>query len=224
MSALLSPYGASTFAMPVDPSKIGTDLAEVIRTHDALLGAYARTQDVLPLQLGTSVSDPDDASTLISRHHKAFSHVLTSLDGRAEYTVRLSRERQVTTASTLARTGTAPETDGQNYLAKRLKERGAAEAARQQISVFVTRVRLALENGGVVSSLSGPCAHPDRIAGWSCLMRPTAAAKAAMTLEQLRGTATELGLGISLSGPHAPFAFATQQIGHAEMSQVGSLP
>ncbi|MEM8595048.1 MAG: GvpL/GvpF family gas vesicle protein [Pseudomonadota bacterium] len=193
-------------------AEIDGGLAASIRRHDAVLSAYAATQDVLPFRFGVCVEEPADAKRLLEQSEDALTVALSELAGRKEYSVRVivvPTERDDDPAASGGAAG---------YLGARLALRRTQDAARERAARFIALLQETLTAISLIKPLAALSGSPRRIAGWSCLMREKDFGQIAGPLDALREEAAQLGLAIRVTGPHAPFAFAAMP----DMGQEGA--
>jgi len=207
LCALLTPAGGLLDARPGGDCPIGDlddAVAAALRRHDALLGAYAEVQDVLPIRFGTCIARLDEAEQVLAAHGVAIADALRHLGGRREFTIRvLCLEPEAAAAQ--------PH-DGQGYLAGRLAARNARQDKRRQIDNFLHRLAVGLGDVATLRSLPRPAAPGHRIAAWSCLVRSDWVDRARDVLASMHHEAQTLRLSLTMTGPHAPYSFATQEI------------
>lgn len=202
LCGLLTPADGLAGGLTPAQDRIDDPLAEALRHHDALVGAYAREQDVLPMRFGTCVDRPVDAQAVLSLHKTAFSKALTALAGRREITVCAVRSAPLPDE-------VPPTHGGRSYLAARLAARREADEAAQRINHFLYQAEVTLDPFGPRKRLDP---RPDatlRLAAWTCLISLERIDEVAAAIDALNVDAHALGLAVTMSGPHAPFAFAT---------------
>ncbi|MER5767383.1 GvpL/GvpF family gas vesicle protein [Streptomyces sp. NPDC001985] len=185
-------------------------LAETARAHEAVVAAVASVGSPLPLRLATVCHDDDGVRRLLDAGRSRFVRTLERLDGRVEWGVKVYAEKAAAGPAPAGRGG--PET-GQDYLRRRLRERrtresswqsadGVARRLHEELSRSAEGVRLHPPQRAELSGAAG-----ENILNAAFLVPREESAAFVETVRRL--TPGEPGVRMELTGPWAPYSFAT---------------
>lgn len=193
------------------PGPDGLDtLAAAAQGHDATLAMIAREGTVLPLRLGTVVSDESAVHALLERHADALGAELDRVDGYAEWAVTVHLRDPVSADESAETAGTS----GRDYLDRRQAARRSRQRRRDVLGRLAEEIhnRLAAcaEEADVVASEPLNDVAPPLLHGVYLLNREQRERFAAV-VDELRAAHSDAR--VDVSGPWPPYHFTTVRIG-----------
>ncbi|MDP8969447.1 MAG: GvpL/GvpF family gas vesicle protein [Actinomycetota bacterium] len=193
------------------PGSDGLDtLAAAAQGHDATLAAVAREGTVLPLRLGTVVTDESSVRALLERHADALGVELDRFDGYAEWAVTVHLRERVSPDEPAETAGTS----GRDYLHLRQAALRSTQRRRDTVSRLAEEIhnRLAAcaQEADVVASTPLHDVAPPLLHGVYLLDRDQRERFGAV-VDELR--AAHPDARVDVSGPWPPYHFTTVRIG-----------
>ncbi|MFF5505051.1 GvpL/GvpF family gas vesicle protein [Streptomyces roseolus] len=205
-------------------------LEELARAHHAVVDAAFARSPVLPLRLATVYTDAERVSGMLLAHRDAFIEMLTWLDGHVELGVKVFVDPAA--ASSAAHPSPAPEPEpaspGRAYLQRRRRQRRGTEdlyRAAEAVTGQVTRAgretaRAVLAHRtqqGELSAGSGV-----NVANHAYLVPAHAEARFRADVEAAGSGVA--GVRVEITGPWAPYSFASPVTEAGEESEGGAPP
>lgn len=182
-------------------------LEDTARAHDAVVSTLARIRPVAPVRMATIFLDDAGVRALLREHAAGFTAVLDRIRGRVEWGVKAYAPRRAADPAQPA-DGAGP---GTSYLLRRRAERDSAARARQG-SMDAAEVAHRRFAAVAVAARRYPPQDP-RLAGHHDEMVLNAAylvdEAAAAALRDAVDGAGSADLRLELTGPWAPYSFAT---------------
>ncbi|MFF2146975.1 GvpL/GvpF family gas vesicle protein [Kitasatospora sp. NPDC058190] len=213
--AVVSPVPASDFHEAALRRRLEelSWLEALARAHNGVIEALTARATVLPLRLATVYLDEDRVRSMLHDHRTLFLDTLEHLDGHVELGVKLYIE----SASDVSTAATAPPdrglSPGRAYLRRRRTEqdarddahRAAEQAAERIVAIArahaVQRVRHRLQEGELAIG-------PGQNVSNDAYLVPAAHAHA-FREEAMHATDGLRGLRVDVTGPWAPYSFAS---------------
>lgn len=209
---------------PVRPDALRVDegdlsetgrLAVLVRGHDAVVRAAAGAGPVLPLRFGTVVRDEAAARRLLREHHDSARDQLQRIGAAREWGVKLVRRHEPEPAPAHSAPGERQGVTGTEYLTRRrqaLAQQEAAETAAERAADLLTatlrpHVRESLRRGGSPGTAL--------LLDLAFLVPLEEEAGFTAAAAELAGTLDAEGLAVEVSGPWAPYSFASLGSGDA---------
>ncbi|NMH95640.1 GvpL/GvpF family gas vesicle protein [Pseudonocardia bannensis] len=185
-------------------------LERTARAHHAVVDAVARPGPAAPLRLATVYLSDDNVRSMLDEQQVRFTTALDRVRGRAEWGVKAFGRPQPVDPVGEEPTGPAAG-PGTTYLMRRRTERDRAARSLAQAHEQAERLHTSLARLAVTSRAYPP--QDPRLSG----ERDEMVLNAAYLVEETRGPAVrELvdtwdapGLRLELTGPWAPYSFAS---------------
>lgn len=181
-------------------------LGGIARAHHAVVAAVARTQPVAPVRLATVYTSDDNVRALLRERAKDFRAALDRIRGRVEWGVKaFATARDDTPAETPAATG-----PGAAYLMRRRAERDRAASIHRESAEAAERLHDRLSEMAVAARRYRP--QDPRLTGRAEEMVLNAAYlvdEAATEAFRRIVDDGDAALELELTGPWAPYSFAT---------------
>jgi hypothetical protein len=189
-------------------------LESTARAHHAVVDAASDSAPVVPLGLATVYRTEDRVRESLDARHEEFAHALARITGRTEWGVKAYADLspQASGARTEAASSARP---GTSYLKRRRTEQQSAEESRREVLTVAQRVDDELRDiaaAGRLHRLQDPQLSGER--GWmilnaAYLVDDDRAEDFRTAVTRLAGLRPELRL--QLTGPWAPYSFATEE-------------
>jgi Gas vesicle synthesis protein GvpL/GvpF len=187
-------------------------LERIARAHNAVVTAAARSGPVAPVRLATVYLDDENVRTLLDERASEFTAALDRIRGRAEWGVKGFAVRTEGDTSPEATEESKP---GTAYLMRRRAERDRAARGLQDAAQAAEAVHRAMSAVAVASRRYQP--QDPRLSGRREEMVLNVAylvdEAGADVLRRLVERQQEDNLRLELTGPWAPYSFATLEEG-----------
>ncbi|MFD8025027.1 GvpL/GvpF family gas vesicle protein [Streptomyces lavendulae] len=204
-------------------------LEYVARTHHGVVQAVATCAPVLPLRMATVYQDDHRARQALTAQHRAFGERLDQLRAHTEYGVKIYLTPSTTSPDTERATAgtTQPTSPGKAYLRARRAQQHTRESVYQQaqlaaqaidaIAVHHTtqRVRHAPQRGALAATQENVLNDAYLVPDEQAEEFQAAIADTARRFPELR---------IEVTGPWAPYSFATPPPGTPDPAAPSSHP
>ena len=194
-------------------------LAERAAAHHAVVAGLHDA--VLPLAFGAIFSDEAPLRAWLREGASRFASALSAVRGRSEWSVLLAEDAVAHAAwlrahdtglATLAARAEAAG-PGTAFMLARQLERALATARQQRRHDSTLALGRLLE--GITEHLrAGAPRQENAVAGFNLLLPGPAQARLRAALEAAAGELDGTGLGLALSGPWPPYAFAREAVAH----------
>jgi hypothetical protein len=208
---------------PVRPDELRVDeedlsesgrLATLARGHDAVVRAASDAGPVLPLRFGTVVRDDDAARRLLDEHHDRAREQLDRIGSGREWGVKLVRRDPAPSDSPPA---DSPHSDpserrgvtGTEYLTRRRQALARAEAAEAGADRAADVLTETLRPHVTDSLRRGGSSGSALLLDLAFLVPLDAEAAFAAAANELGEQLAADGLAVEVSGPWAPYSFAS---------------
>jgi hypothetical protein len=181
--------------------------AETLRGHDAVVRRLAETAEaILPARFGALAADEHDLCARLTHGGDALREALARVAGREQMILRIYRRSADRASGVPDAASTSPEEGpGARYLAERARAYGSAATAEE-----LTPIRPVLDRFVTAERVERHQTPPLVASVYHLIARGSAGAYAAA----VEGAARDLtDVGISVSGPWAPYAFAPESLG-----------
>jgi Gas vesicle synthesis protein GvpL/GvpF len=187
-------------------------LERIARAHNAVVTAAARSGPVAPVRLATVYLDDENVRTLLDERSSEFTAALDRIRGRAEWGVKGFAVRTEGDTSSQATEDSKP---GTAYLMRRRAERDRAARGLQDAAEAAEAVHKAMSAVAVASRryqpqdprLSGR--REEMVLNVAYLVDQAGAEVLRRLVERQQGES----LRLELTGPWAPYSFATLEEG-----------
>ncbi|WEV23944.1 GvpL/GvpF family gas vesicle protein [Streptomyces sp. 71268] len=187
-------------------------LTVIARSHHEVVAAASAVTTVLPLRLGTVYQDASRVAQMLREHGTALRESLDRLTGHAEWGVKVYAEPDAGPSPPPAADGSA-DTPGRAYLQRRRAAREARRAADRTAREVVARVRATAAEWAVDRVAHRPqqgelaTSRGENLVNDAYLV---AAEHVDAFQDAVRHAAAgAAGVRVELTGPWAPYSFAT---------------
>jgi hypothetical protein len=201
----------------IDPSELddleadiaeGSRLAALVRHHDDVVKALAATGPVLPVRLGTLVSEHAALVRLLTEGVQSMTDALNTVRGRTEWDLRITAPKLGADGSPADLPPDEPSRPGAgtNYLLHRRDSRRKAEQLRAALHAAMTDLDEGLSH---VADATAGCRVATGAASASCayLVHESAVDEFLGIAEQGIAALEEIGCTAVLRGPLPPYSF-----------------
>jgi hypothetical protein len=216
LTALVSTVGLAEFgeeALQRNLEDLGW-LEATARAHHAVVDSAADFAVTLPLRLVTVYRSDERVREVLRERSEEFTEALDRITGRTEWGVKGYADPAEFRSSGATGDDAAAGSPGTAYLLRRRAEQDTEEQARQRATACADRIDTELRDIAATSRLHAPqdpqlSGH----AGWMILNAAYLVDDA--RAEDFRTAVTRLaglhpGLRLQLTGPWAPYSFATE--------------
>ncbi len=183
-------------------------LEATARAHHGVVAAAAQAGPVAPVRLATVYLDDDRVRALLDERAEGFAAALDRIRGRVEWGVKAFAVPSAAAAESQPAPGSGP---GAAYLARRRAERDRATRGREDAAAAAEAVHRELAAVALASRRYPP--QDPRLSGHREEMVLNAAylvdADGAAALRRLVEERAANALRLELTGPWAPYSFAT---------------
>ncbi len=199
-------------------------LEAVARCHHAVVDAAFGHAAVLPMRLATLCLDDDRVAGMLTERAEEFRTLLHRLEGRSEWGVKVYADADAAasapagglrpeTVPSAPQEGTAPASPGRAYLRQRRAQRDSAQQAYRAAESAVSRVAEAAEGLATATVAHRPqqgelaTGPGENIANHAYLVDTGRGREFAAALSRAAHQAP--GVRVEVTGPWAPYSFAT---------------
>ena len=195
-------------------------LERTARAHDAVLARVVAGTSVLPLRLCTIFADEDGVREVLRREHERLARALRRVRGHAEWSVKVLADPRKLEAAARERGGSATfegdaESAGHAYFARKQRERMVRDDVRATIDRAAAETHAHLRGWATAGTrlppqdrqLSGRSG--EMVLNGAYLVERSSAAEFAARAQELDARYREMGLALEISGPFAPYSFAS---------------
>lgn len=189
-------------------------LESTARAHNTVAAHAAALAVTLPMRLLTVYRSDERVKEALRNRNKEFAEALSRITGRTEWGVKAYAELRELMASDTTAEGTGAARPGTSYLLRRRAERHTEEEARHEARRCASEIDTRLSDIATTRHLHPP-QNPQLSGheGWMILNasyliddeRVDEFHAAMALLGELRG------ISLQLSGPWAPYSFATEE-------------
>lgn len=196
-------------------------LERTARAHQAVLDAVLAVEAMVPLRLCTIFRDEEHARQMLEREHDVLAGALSRVRGRVEWSVKVLADPQAMETAVRERSvqqagpGASDEGSGRAYLARKRFARRASEDVRALAESAADEVHSALSELAAATTVLPP--QDPRLSGrrgamllnGAYLVERARADEFRAAVDQQVARRRPLGLEVELSGPWAPYNFAS---------------
>ncbi|WP_399096101.1 GvpL/GvpF family gas vesicle protein [Streptomyces sp. BBFR2] len=188
-------------------------LAEVARAHHRVIEALACRGTVLPLRLATVYLDEERVRRMLAAGREAFAARLSELTGQVEWGVKIYVEGSPDTTAPPTPSAGAELSPGRAYLSHRRAQRHAREDAYREAGRVARDVESAAHRHAAGRARHRPqqgelARGPGENVVNDAYLVPRRAADA-FRADVLRAAEGAPGVRVEVTGPWAPYSFAT---------------
>lgn len=188
-------------------------LESVARAHHRVIGALAERTTVLPLRLATVYLDDERVRQMLDARQEAFADRLSDLTAHTEWGVKIYVEAPAATERPAAPSAAADLSPGRAYLSHRRAQRHAREDAYRDAEEVARRVEDAARHHAVDRvqhrAQQGELARgPGENVINDAYLVPVGHAEG-FRADVLRAGEGLTGVRVEVTGPWAPYSFAT---------------
>jgi Gas vesicle synthesis protein GvpL/GvpF len=194
-------------------------LERVARDHEAVLDRALELGTIVPLRICTIFADEDGASRMLAEQRSSLDTALDVLDGRQEWGVKLTVDRQALEAAARERAPDAfgDELEGQSpggaYMLRRRQERQLREVADRLAGGLAEDVHARLQDWATDAVVNPPqnpelSGHEgDMLLNAAYLVEAEKVDRLHELVAELRERHRALGARLELTGPWPPYNF-----------------
>jgi hypothetical protein len=190
-------------------------LESAARAHHAVVDGAADVAVTLPLRLVTVYRSDERVREMLRERREEFTEALDRITGRTEWGVKVYADPTEFRSSGATGGAAAAGSPGTAYLLRRRAEQHTEEEARQAATACADRIDTELRDIAATSRLHAP--QDPQLSGHEGWMILNAAYLVDdERAEDFRAAVTRLaglrpGLRLQLTGPWAPYSFATEE-------------
>lgn len=192
-------------------------LEATARAHHSVVDTAALSAATVPFGLATVYRSEDRLREVLRARREEFRRALGRITGRTEWGVKGYAEsrRPVEPAEAADRTAAGGDRPGTSYLLRRRARQQTEENTREEVMAFADRVDAGLRDIAVAARLHRPQdPHLSGHEGWmilnaAYLVDDSRAEEFRAAVEQLAALRPDVSL--QLTGPWAPYSFATEE-------------
>jgi hypothetical protein len=222
---LIEHAGLTAVVSPVSLDDFGEDalrenlehldwLESTARTHHAVVDGASDSAPVVPLGLATVYRTEDRVRETLDARHEEFDRALARITGRTEWGVKAYADLNLPASGARAEAASSAR-PGTSYLQRRRTEQQSAEESRHEVLAVAQRVDDELRDIAAAGRLHRP--QDPQLSGergWmilnaAYLVDDDRAEDFRAAVRRLAGLRPELRL--QLTGPWAPYSFATEE-------------
>lgn len=190
------------------PQADETQIVTWATTQNEILSNYIKTQDVLPVALGSVFSTEAALLSHVETHWESLTEAADDLAGQCEYSLYVeadSREPE--------QVGEDIETDGRSFLAARRSRRDSRAQLGEHRMIFLQDITRRVQSHAH-RLVNIPRTRAGRVTDIAVLVSRGDAPSLIATLADCAPRASELGLHCRMVGPSPAFSFVTKEVQH----------
>jgi gas vesicle protein GvpL/GvpF len=230
--ALVSPVPAAEFgAEPLRKNLNDLEwLERVARAHEAVLEAVIETGTIVPLRMCTLYESRESVRGMLERERAGLISSLAVLDGRLEWAVKVTVDRERLRDAARAASPTASMTEqavagrgeGSAYMADRRADRQVRELAGSMAAEIAEQVHARLQDWAIDAVTRPPqnrelSGHQgEMVLNGAYLVDRHRADELRRLVSELQTRHQDLGARIELTGPWPPYNFVPREAGALE--------
>lgn len=207
-------YGEDGFKAQLDDIEA---LERTARAHHAVVAAAFEAATVLPMRLATVYRDDERVARMVTAQAAEFETQLRRLDGTSEWSVKISTDPERISVPSVAVPAAPGGGRGRAYLRQRLAQRDSRRSAHHTAQALTEQVLAAAREFAVAHVSHRPQQGPlvlqpgENVANLAFLVPSSRgeAFSAAVGALDARAREGAAGVRVDISGPWAPYSFAT---------------